>query len=341
MRESPQVTVRDPRRPGGPLGYQDDEGSADYLGDDGRTLSRSRRIGLGGLLIGCAAGLAGGHAFDSRGIGATPGDSPPGLVVVTSRDVTVQQEDGVQPRSAVEVTLGNTGGATLRVLGGDIRGSGLSWTADRPLEPGAQLTAVLADPAPCRSATEGVPSSEATMDVDVVEEGGRRRLALPLLPTFLRDYDTTVRAACGMPALSQALWIAVGGGRGDAGRALAVPVVLQNRAVKPVRLLSASSTLVGTSAAVRTRTGADVLMPLTLPGRSLDQGKRDAWTFDLETSPYVLALTAERGACADLRVRGGETVSVGLRYAYDSDPQETAETFFALDLAALIGRACA
>lgn len=341
MRESPQVTVRGPRRPAGTLGYRDGEASADELGDDVRTLSRSRRTVVGVLLIGCAAGFAGARAFDSLGIGATPADAPPRLVVVvTSRDVTIQQEGGAQPRSTVELTLVNTGDVTLRVLGGDIRGSGLSWSADRPLEPGAQLTAVLADPSPCRSTSTGLPSSEATIDVDVVENGGRRRLALPLLATLLRDYHTAVRALCGTPALSEALWIAVGAGSGDAGRDMAVPVVLQNRAVKPVRLLSVSSTLAGTSAALRTRTGADVRMPLTLPGRSLDQRKHDASTFDLQTSPYVLAVTAEPGACADLRARGGETVTVGLRYAYDSDPQETAQTFFALDLAALVDRAC-
>ena len=339
MRVSPQVTVRDPRRPAGPLGYLDDQGSADCLGDERRTLSSSRRIGLGALII-CAAGLAGWHVFDSSGIGAGPADASPGLIVVTSRGATVQQH-GAQPRSAVEVTLVNAGSETLRVLGGDIRGSGLFWSADQRLEPGARVTAVLAGSSPCRSTSHDVPESEAMMDVDVVENGGRRRIAVPLLPTLLRDYDTAVRAGCRMPALSSALWIALGGGPGYSGRDLAVPVVLQNRTVEPVRLLSVWSTLAGTSAALRTRTGADVLMPLTLPGRGPGQGEHDASALDLGTSPYLLAVTVERGACAGLRVRGGETVSVGLRYAYDSDPQEAAEAFFALDLAALVDRACA
>ena len=341
MRESPQVTVRDPRQPAGRVRYPDDGGSAECLGDDARTLSRRRRIVFGVLLLGCAAGLVGAHGFDSLRIGASPADLPLGLVVVTSRVVPVQQEDDAQPRSGIEVTLVNTGGATLRVLSAGIGGLGLSLSADRALEPGAQLTAVLTDPSPCRSITEGVPSSGATLDVDVVDNDGRRRLALPLLPTLLREYDSAVRAVCGMPTLPEALWIAVGAGPGEAGRDLAVPVVLQNRTVKPVRLISVSSTLIGTSAALRTRTGADVLMPLTLPGRSLGQGKHHASTLDVESSPYVLAVTAERGACADRRARGGETVSVGLRYAYDSYLQEAAESFFALDLASLVSRACA
>ncbi len=338
MRKPPQVTVRDPRRSAAPLGQYDEEGRADEQGDDGQMLSRSRRTVVGALLIGCAAGFAAAYAFD---VGARPADSPPQLAVVTGRDATVPQGDGAQPRGAVEVTLVNTGTGTLRVLGGDIRGSGLSWSADQPLEPGAQLTAVLADPFPCTSATEGFASSKATLDVDVVENGGRRQLALSLRPTFLRDYDADVRRMCGMLAVSEALWVVLFGGPGDAGPDLAVPVVLLNRTVEPVQLLSVSSAVVGTSAVLRTRTGADVPMPLTLPGRSLAQLRQDALSVEPEASPYVLAVTVEHGACAELRARGGETVTVGLHYAYDNEPLNTADTFVALDLEDLVGRACA
>jgi hypothetical protein len=261
-------------------------------------------------------------------------------VVVTDRDPVVRQGEDGHPHSTVGVTLVNTGARELRVLGGTVRGSGLAWSAERPMAPGAQLTAVLADRSPCRGASSGLASSGSAIDVDVVEDGGRRRLALPVLPSFLRDYDAEVRAACGTPVVHEALSVVLSAGSGSAGRDLVVPVLLSNRTVEPVRLLGVSSALTGTSAELRTRTGADVTLPLVLPARSLAQLEQDAARATPVDSPYVLAVTVDPGACDGLLARGGETVAVVLRHAYDRAPLDEADTSVALDLPDLLGRAC-
>lgn len=341
MRKPPQVTVRDPSEPAVLSGHNGAGGRAEGLGDDGPGLSRSRRTVTGALLIGCAAGIAAAHAIITPGLDATPEDWPLQLVAVSVRDVTVQRTDRAQLRSAVEVNLVNTGARALRVLGGGIRGTGLSWSADRPLEPGGQLTTVLAGLSPCADAVEGLDSSQATMDVDVVSKDGVRRLAMPVPLTFLRDYDADVRAKCGRPAVAESLWVALGGTPDDVDRDLAVPAVLLNRSVEPVQLLRVSSTLAGTAAVLRSSSGAPVPMPHVLPGRSLSQLAQDGSRFDLEASSYVVAVTVEPGACGALRSRGGETVTVAFHYGYVRDQAATAESFFAVDLPKLVGRACA
>ena len=341
MRESPQVTVRVPREPAVLSGHDVEVVRAAGSRDDGPWLSRSRPTVLGVLLMVCAAGFATAHAIGTPGMDATPGDAPPHVVAVSVRDITVQRVHRAQLRRAVEVTLANTGARALRVLGGDIRGTGLSWSADRPLEPGAQLAAVLADLSPCAGVVEGLDSSQATLNVDVVASDGERRLAIPLPLTFLRDHDADVRAMCGTPTVADSLWVALGGASDDVDRDLAVPAVLQNRSVKPVQLLSVSSTLVGTAAVLRTSGGAQVPMPHVVPGRSLGQLARDGSRLEPEDRSYVVAVTVEPGACGALRARGGETVTVAFHYGYANDQSEKAESFFALDLQTLVGRACA
>lgn len=340
MHEGPPVTVRDPRRPAAPHEPPVDGGSADLV-DGGPSPSRSRRTLVGvllvGCVVGCVAGFVAGRAVDGPDGADLP--SPLVLVLVADRDVDVRGQPGVPPRGEVQLLLVNTGLERLRLLGGRISDSGLTWMADRPLEPGEQLTAVLVDRSPCSTSAGRRPAGRATMAVDVLQDGERRRLELPVPAELLRDYENKAGAACRRPRTSEALSMALAGGPVGPGPALQVPITLQNRAIQPVQLHTVEATLDGTSATVRTRDGSEVPLPLTLPGRSVPQREQDLST-PPESSPYLLAVTADRDACEALRARGGETVTVSLRYGYAGEPLDTAETFFALSLARLMLHAC-
>jgi hypothetical protein len=338
MREPPPVTVRDARQAAAPQGQNGAKGSTDVLGSDEKPPPRRRPAAIGAVLMACVASFVAGGTLDGSG-----DDEPrttPRLAVVTSRDVDAALGDGAQPRSTVELTLVNTGARALQVLGGSVRGTGLSWTGEQLLEPGGQTTAVLIDPSPCMNAQPGLEAQGATLDVEVAEDGSRGLVVLPLQSGFLRGYDVHVRTMCGLLPVSDALSIALTGDAVDAGRDLAVPIVLRNRATQPVQLVSVSSVLDGTSAVLRTSVGASVRLPLTLPGRSLAQLRQDPTGLEPDDTSRFLAVRVDDGACADLLVRGGATVTVALRHEYADEPGRTADTFLALDLADLVDRAC-
>ena len=177
------------------------------------------------------------------------------------------------------------------------------------------------------------------MAVDVLQDGERRRFELPVPAQLLRDYEIKAGAACGRPQISEALSMFLTRAPVGPGPALQVPITLQNRAIQPVQLHSVETLVDGASATVRTRDGSDVSLPLRLPGLSLPELQQDLST-PPESSPYVLAVTADRDKCEALRARGGGTVTVSLRYGYAGEPLDTAETVFALSLARLLLHSC-
>lgn len=320
MGERPPVTVGDPL-----------EGPADLLDAGPSRRSRLPRAAVV-LAVGCAAGVLGANVLDGRGTGAPL----PRVVAVADHEISRGADDG-RPRSAVEVTLVNTG-SRLVVLGGELPYADLSFDAGTELGSGEQSTHVLVDPAPCRGPDATADAPVPVLAVDVLEDGDARRLTVPLDAAFFRDRDTELSTAC-RASTSGALAVVLGEAQRDGG-GLSAPIALANRTGREVRLLSVSSMLPGTTAALRGREGRQLALPLTVPGSQSDESSAAIASQDPYSSPYLLSVAVAGSACPRLLERGGETVTVALSYAYVDEPRGATGTFLALDLPALLSQGC-
>ena len=319
--------------------------SADVLvgGDDEHEPSSSgvaRRWAA--LAVAAAAGFA---AAQLVAPSASDGAAGASLALVTGRQPHLEGTSGDAPVTGMEVTLVNTGPATLRLDTAEVEGSGLRWDVDRPLEPGQQAAALLRDERPCEGRLDALsrPGAPRRLRVRSHDEQTRDRLPdvlLTLPPTVGRTYDDHVRLACALPRLPEALEALVGPSALD-GEELVVPLGLVSRSVRPVQVVEVAAAVPGLTARLMDDAGQPVPLPLTLPVRSRTEIAEGVPYGDPGSTPYRLRLAATGpSSCGTLVDRsGGESVVV--RSVAPDEPEVVADRPVPLDLTPLVERACA
>ncbi len=326
MRDGPQVTVSGA---GGP----------DVLGDDEEAERRPRRPArLLALALAAAVGFGAGQVVDALSVEA----GAPALALVTGREPYLDASGVDEPSTSVEVALVNTGPDAVVLDGAEVDGSGLAWEADRPLEPGQQVTAVLREQQPCEGAPDRLSGRAGTprLRVRLQDPGGAELPALSLvLPGGVgRRYDDHVRAVCALPRLPDALDLVQARQSRD-GDVAVVDVGLLNRSVRPLRVTELSSPVPGLRAVLTDVSGRAVPVPLDLPGRSRSEIAQGYAAGDPSSTPYRLRLSAGPDACVPVGPSGSGGAATVV-YVDPDEPGQLAERPVFADLAGVVRGSC-
>lgn len=302
---------------------------------------RSRVAGLGLVVAGAAIGFAVAQAVPAR----SSGGAGPALTLVAGRSPDLDVAGGDEPQTTMTLTLVNTGASTVRLQGATVAGSELEWQADRSLQQGQQVAAVLREQRPCERASDVLSGGGRRNSLRVrLESPGRDGadvLSLALPQALGRAYDDHVRDVCKLPRLPAALEVVQGSA--DVGGAADVdaPVLafdLQNLSVHALRVLEIAPSAPGVTATLTDDAGRPVELPLQIPARTRQEIAQGLDFDESATAPYRLRLTLTPEACSAIRSGAGGEESVGVSFVDVEDPRTIGTRSIVTDLTGLFPR---